>query len=108
MPVSRIKRGLQDVRTLAGTVDQTFMPHKAMLRIACLEMEKERRQQERRSALRRVASIDSRFADIEAEKGRLSRALEEHGEKCLRVGRSEEAKSRGMTPLGSRGFKFRY
>jgi len=107
MPQPRMIKSVQDIRTLAGTVDQTFRPHKAFLRIACLEMEKARRNLERASAMRRIEGIDQRFKDIEEEKRRLSRVLEEHGEKCPRLD-PREAGSRGITPLSGRGFKFRY
>jgi hypothetical protein len=73
----RNTRGLQDVRTLSGQVDQTFLPYKAYLRIGCLEMEKARRGVERDSALSRVSTIDARFQDIEAEKAALLERLSE-------------------------------
>jgi hypothetical protein len=73
----RNTRGLQDIRTLSGQVDQTFLPYKAYLRIGCLEMEKARRGVERSSALSRVSNIDARFQEIEAEKAALLEALRE-------------------------------
>lgn len=61
-------RGLQNIRTLSGRDSQALAPHKAYMRIACLEMEKARRGEEKSSALARVAKIDARFNDIDAEK----------------------------------------
>ncbi len=69
-------RGLQDIRTLSGKVDQTFQPYRAYLRIGGLEMEKARRNKERESALHRVKIIEERFQAIDAEKTALLRNLE--------------------------------
>jgi hypothetical protein len=48
-------RGLRTIRTLAGKVSQTVVPHRAHLQIACLEIEKTRRATERTNVLRRAA-----------------------------------------------------
>ena len=79
MPTSqRMRRGVQDIQTHSGMAEHGFMPHKTFLRIACLEMEKARRGQERRSAMSRVQNIDGRFQEIEAEKRQLLQVLHEH------------------------------
>ena len=80
-------RGLRTIRTLAGKVNQTVVPHRAHLQIACLEIEKTRRATERTSVMRRVAELDARLAEIEAEQARLLQALAERKEKTAR-GRS--------------------
>lgn len=72
---SRPRRGLQDISTHAGRVRQAAIPYKAFMRLSCLEMEKFRRTRERASAMNRVNSIDSRFAEIEAEKAEILLAL---------------------------------
>ena len=64
-------RGAQDIRTQSGAVNPMANPSTAYLRIAVLEMEKERRGREKESALRRVRNVDSRSAQIEAEKAAL-------------------------------------
>jgi hypothetical protein len=69
MPISL--RGLRTVRTLAGRVNRAFVPHRAHLQIACLEIEKARRNAERTSACRRVAELDARLRAIEAEEASL-------------------------------------
>jgi len=74
-------RGLRTIRTLAGKVNQTAAPHRAHLQIACLEIEKTRRTTERTSARRRVAELDARLEEIEAEQARLLQALAERKEK---------------------------
>jgi hypothetical protein len=58
-------------------VDETYLPHKAHLKIACLEMEKARRGKERQSATRRIESIDARCREIAAAKAALVRELSE-------------------------------
>jgi len=71
----RTIRGVQDIRTHAGKVDKTSLPHKAYLRIACLELEKLRRDTERETAMRRVKCIDERCQEIEAEQDVLLNSL---------------------------------
>ena len=96
-----------DIRTLAGTVAETFLPHRALLRIACLEMEKFRRRQERESAARRVQSVDQRFEEIAAEQGRLYRAV---GREVKPLGPAAAAPvgARGIVPADGGKRKFRY
>jgi len=68
MPVvKRTARGLQDIKTHSGSVEQTSAPYKAYMRLAHLGMERERKQQEKRSALFRVKTIDERFKEIDTE-----------------------------------------
>ena len=71
----RLARGLQDIRTLSGRMDPIFLPHKAHMRIGCLEMEKARRGTEKSSALHRLKGIDARLKEIEAEKALLLELL---------------------------------
>ena len=72
-------RSMNDIRTMSGTVAETFRPHKAYMKIACLELEKARREEEKSSATFRIANIDTRFEEIEAEKAALLQALQEKG-----------------------------
>ena len=73
----RIPRGLRDLRTLSGRVDAGSIPYRGYMKIACLEMERTRREKEKNSAIHRIRSIDDRFQEIEAEKHRLLSALGE-------------------------------
>jgi hypothetical protein len=95
------------MRTLSGRVDQTFFPHKTFLRIACLEMERFRRMQERASAMRRVGNIDRRSGEIDAEKDRLLRAL---GGPRSEIAPKESPgpAPRGISSTEAGGLKFRY
>lgn len=61
-------RGLKHVRTLAGKVDVCDVPYRGFMQITCLEMEKARRNAERRSAAQRIRDIDGRLEQIEKEK----------------------------------------
>ncbi|WP_231752735.1 MULTISPECIES: hypothetical protein [Burkholderia] len=55
----------------------TPMPvHSMYMRISCIEMEKSRRNIERQAALRRIAAVDGRIADLDREKARLHAAIE--------------------------------
>jgi hypothetical protein len=72
-------RGLQNIRTLSGKENQALPAHKAYMRIACLEMERSRRGEEKNSALARVKNIDARFNDIDAEKEAILASLAQQG-----------------------------
>jgi len=64
-----VKRGLGSIRTNS---DRTgIRVHKAYLRVGSLEMEKERRLTERRALMTRVAQIDARCRELDAEKNLL-------------------------------------
>ena len=53
-------KGLNQLRTLSGRVDQLSLPYRSYMQITCLEMERARRNMERKSASQRVALIDAR------------------------------------------------
>jgi len=100
-------RGVQNIRTISGRVDQSFHPYRAYLKIGCLEMEKARRGAERASATHRVKLIDERFREIEAEKAALLQNLGE------RNGGTPTTDAKGAEPKtglrrGKGGFKIRY
>ena len=61
------RKGLNDIKTHAGTVDQTFLPHKAFLRLSCLEMEKAHRIKEMESSRWRIEAVKKRLKEIEIE-----------------------------------------
>ena len=112
------RRGLNSIRTLAGHVDQLRVPYRCYMHITCLEMEKERRGAERRSAMARVDAIDGRLAVIALEKeATLNRIQEGHGS-ATSPAQSAPAPSRkrgfGRTPPAAgvpssgTGFRIRY
>lgn len=68
-------RGLRTIHTLAGKVALVAVPHRALLQVACLELEKARRTTERTSTLRRLAELDARLREIDAEQASLLQAL---------------------------------
>ena len=107
MPIPRRNiRGLQDIRTLSGRVDPTFVPHKAHMRLACLEMEKVRRGKERESAAYRIENIDARLKEIEAEEALLLQSLAASGEGNLSHSRSDAPKDARPERKGQ--FRVRY
>ena len=100
-------KGLTNIRTLSGRVDQVSLPYRSYMQITCLEMEKARRDMERKSASRRIALIDARLDEIEKAKQDLLQA----------VATSGQGTSRGACPASSLkpaprrsagGFKIRY
>ena len=77
MPTAkRNLRGLRDIRTLSGQADEASLPHRALMKLACLEMEKARRRTERNVAVQRVRNIDARIRDIEAEEAAIRRTMD--------------------------------
>lgn len=93
MPIQRKGlKYLKDIKTHAGSGNQTFYPHKAFMRISCLEMEKARRSKEKESALKRVAIIDNRLKEIKAEQDTLLN-LTKSADKDIGMGAKADAKS---------------
>ena len=70
-------RGLQQIRTLSGSVDRTVIPYKAYMKLSALEMEKARRGIERKSAEKRIKEIDVRLEKIDVEKASILRVLDD-------------------------------
>ncbi|HEY5177400.1 MAG TPA: hypothetical protein VII95_17720 [Terriglobales bacterium] len=95
-------RGLRTIRTLAGKVALVAVPHRALLQVACLELEKARRTTERTSTLRRLAELDARLMEIDAEQTGLLQALADRKGKTVEAGIGRH--SRGHT----QPFKIRY
>jgi len=75
----KIVRGLQDLRTISGSIDDRSVPFRAYMKLSILEMEKFRRGKERLSALAKVRDIDKRFDDIEAEKQEILASMAAQG-----------------------------
>lgn len=104
---SRTLRGLQDIRTHSGRVREAILPHKAFMRLSCLEMEKFRRAKERESAITRVRNIDARFRDIDAEKTVILSAMNKLNNDSPSSERKEEPEP-GPRPKSGAGFKIKY
>ena len=64
-PIKR--KSVNDIKTHAGIVNQTFLPHKAYMRISCLEMEKGSPRKEMESSRRRIEAVKKRLKEIETE-----------------------------------------
>lgn len=104
----RTLRNLQDIRTHSRTTVEVFEPHKAFMRLTCLEMEKARREKERESALQRVRNIEARFREIEAEKAEILQVLAENGSiQTLRDHATDSAEHR-ILQQSAEGFRFKY
>ena len=95
-------RGLRTIHTLAGKVNLVAVPHRAHLQIACLELERARRTTERTSAMRRLAELDTRLKEIDAEQAGLLQALADRKETTGAAGTARHW--RGHT----QPFKIRY
>jgi hypothetical protein len=97
-------KGLKDIRTHSGKVDRVGIPYMAYMNISCLEMERARREAEKRSALSRVKNIDRRIREIDAEKDVLLKKLGERAQEAPKEA-VDLAKSETQE---KRGFKLRY
>ena len=101
-----IMRGLQDIRTISGRVDDRSLPHRAYMQLSVLEMEKFRRGKEKQSALDKVNEIDLRFKDIDAATRDILAALEGRGGHPRRREEPEAPAAAAAVTAGS--FKIRY
>lgn len=63
----RVLRGLSDIRTRTSAAGDKRLPHHVHMRLCVLEMERYRRDTERRLALERVAKCESRLKQIDDE-----------------------------------------
>jgi hypothetical protein len=101
-------RSLQDIPTLSGRVDQTALPYKAYMKVACLEMEKARRGKERESASFRVKNIDARFKEIEDEKAAILQAQAELDKRRPTDALDSDPKPEPPPPRSASGLRLRY
>jgi len=97
--MAAIRRGLRDIRTLAGRVGKVSTPHNAFMRISHIELEKARRSREKEAATQLIADIDERIQEIEAEKTDILRNLE-NGQLEIEASSGPDRKDEG--------FKIRY
>ena len=95
-------KGLTNIRALSGRVDQVSLPYRSYMQITCLEMEKARRNMERKSASERIALIDARLEQIEKTKQELLQAVTTSGQ----GGAGRDLKPAARRSAG--GFKIRY
>lgn len=100
------RRGLTNIRTLSGRVDQVALPYRAYMQITCLEMEKARRNTERESTSKRVREIDARLQEIANQQQVLLSAVA-HPEKAA-PSRLPGMEIRPAPARSAGGFKIRY
>ena len=99
-------KGLNNIRTLSGRVDQLSLPYRSYMQITCLEMEKARRGMERKSASQRIALIDARLDQIEKAKQELLQAVATSGQGM--PGRLPGLDLKPAPRRSAGGFKIRY
>ena len=100
-------KGLTNIRTLSGRVDQISLPYRGDMQITCLEMEKARRDMERKSASRRIALIDARLDEIDKAKHELLQAVAASGQGRM-PGRLPGLELKPAPRRSAGGFKIRY
>ena len=100
------RRGLTNMRTLSGRVDQVALPYRAYMQITCLEMEKSWRDTERKAASKRVREIDARLGEIDKEQKELLRAVADP--KKAASSRLPGLELKPARPRSTGGFKIRY
>ena len=99
-------KGLNQLRTLSGRVDQLSLPYRSYMQITCLEMERARRNMERKSASRRIALIDARLEEIDQAKQDLFQAVAARGQGT--PGRLPGLDLKPAPRRSAGGFKIRY
>jgi hypothetical protein len=99
-------KGLNNIRTLSGRVDQLSLPYRSYMQITCLEMEKARRNMERKSASQRIAQLDARLDEIEKSKQELLQAVATPGQGA--PGRLPHLDLKPTPRRSAGGFKIRY
>ncbi len=100
-------KGLNQIRTLSGRVDQLSLPYRSYMQITCLEMERARRNMERKSASQRVALIDARVAEIDRAKTELLQAVAADGQSMPNT-RLPSLEVKPAIRRSTGGFKIRY
>ena len=110
IPPQRVIRNVKDIHTRSGTPDQVLVPYKAYMAVTALEMEKFRRETERKNLLVRLESINNRLRAIEAEKAKLIRRLGKGSvERAVKGAIKSSLPAKESTPNGRvGGFKYRY
>jgi uncharacterized protein YhaN len=66
---------LRDIRTLSDRVNDAKKPQRKFIKLAILELEKVRRNKEKRKASEQLTHLDKRLAEIEHEQARLLEAV---------------------------------
>jgi ppGpp synthetase/RelA/SpoT-type nucleotidyltranferase len=99
-------KGLNQIRTLSGRTDQLSVPYRSYMQISCLEMERARRNMERKSASQRIEFLDARIKEIEKSKQELLQAVAALSEKV--PVRQPESRLESASQHNTSGFKIRY
>ena len=100
-------KGLNQISTLSGRTDQLSVPYRSYMQISCLEMERARRNTERKAAGQRIALIDVRIEEIDKAKQELLQAAAAGGQGApARLPGGLEVKPVPRRSMG--GFKIRY
>lgn len=97
-------RGLKDLRTTGGLGATKIAPHAAYMKITSLELEKLRLGRVRRDAARRIAEIDARNKEVDAEKAALLAAIDAPQDSATGVRQG----ARGSESRRSRGRSLKY
>ena len=101
-------RGLADLKTLSRLSAHEVAPHTAYMKITSLELEKVRLGRVSAVASRRIAEIDARYEDIQAEKTRLLAAIARSAAGAPAADAGAQAESRPANPRRGRGISLRY
>ena len=100
-------RGLRDIRTRSGKADgaKSYMGY---IRMGFLEMERARRTKELQSIERRKRDVETRLAQIEAEKQAILNGLEQPSKKQSAEAQSTEEIAGEAWRKTKTGLKIRY
>jgi hypothetical protein len=103
---ARILRSVKDLHTRPRATDQVIAPYQAYMAVTALEMERARRQTERRNLLARLECLDARLQRIDLEKTKLLDGVDKVPGARPAAQRGNVRRSSGSQPAG--GFKHQY
>jgi hypothetical protein len=72
----KTQRSLNVLRSLSGHAHKAMAPHAAFMKITTIELEKMRLGKARQHAVARMAEIDARLRELDAQKAALMSAIE--------------------------------
>lgn len=69
------RKTVKEIKTHAGTIRKTFLPHEAYMKISTLEMERVHRLRELEGAQKRINTIKDRLEELDIKKNDLLKQI---------------------------------
>jgi hypothetical protein len=97
--ITRPPRTVTDIKTNSGRSSRDHQIYRDYFQVGALELERWRRTLERNVAASRIASIDSRIADIDKEKEKLLTGAEANSAELYNIDKPEPAENKKSSGL---------